>query len=80
LTESWSRVVEPPMQQFVEPDELKEKNIVKDAYLHTIDVEATVKNGSLDVGVFCPISMLSLEGAEKLVFNLRKDFMHLFND
>jgi hypothetical protein len=33
LTESWSRVVEPPMQQFVEPDELKEKNIVKDAYL-----------------------------------------------
>lgn len=40
LTESWSRVVEPPMQQFVEPDELKEKNIVKDAYL------VSLKSGS----------------------------------
>ncbi|OCL06123.1 acetyl-CoA synthetase-like protein [Glonium stellatum] len=78
LTESWSRIVEPPAEDFVELHELKE-NTVNDAYLNTIDIEATAKDGSLNVGVFCPMSMLSLQDAEKLVVDLRKEFMDMFN-
>lgn len=37
------------------------------SYLHAIDVEATVRNGTLDVGVFAPVAMLSLEAGETLL-------------
>jgi amino acid adenylation domain-containing protein len=40
---------------------------VNGAYLHAIDIEATVRNGGLDVGVFGPESMIGLEKAELLV-------------
>ncbi|KAF2852767.1 nonribosomal peptide synthetase-like protein 2 [Plenodomus tracheiphilus IPT5] len=44
---------------------------VNRVYLHAIDVEATVRNGALDVGVFAPTEMLSLENGEKLVEDLK---------
>ena len=38
---------------------------------HAVDIEATIRNGKLDVGVFAPTDMLSLEDGEKLVEDLR---------
>lgn len=44
---------------------------VNAAYLHAVDIEATVRDGALDVGVFVPVEMLELEEAEKLVNGLK---------
>ena len=41
---------------------------------HSVDVEATVRNGALDVGVFAPETMLNIEGAEKLVGGIKSGF------
>ncbi|OAL43668.1 hypothetical protein IQ07DRAFT_291854 [Pyrenochaeta sp. DS3sAY3a] len=38
-----------------------------DAYMHVVDVEATLRNGRLDVGLFAREDVLSLEEGEKLV-------------
>ncbi|OCK85807.1 acetyl-CoA synthetase-like protein [Lepidopterella palustris CBS 459.81] len=76
VMEPLSRVIKPSEEQFVEPNELKE-DVVKNTYLQAIDVEATAKNGSLDVGIFCPVDMLSLNGAEKMIADLRNGLMNL---
>ncbi|KAG9207043.1 hypothetical protein G6514_000334 [Epicoccum nigrum] len=47
-------------------------NKSNDPYLPTVDIEATIRDGALDVGVFAPSSMLTLEGAEALIFDLRR--------
>lgn len=44
---------------------------------HAIDVEATIRNGALDVGVFATVGMLSLEGVERLVEGIRLEFENL---
>jgi hypothetical protein len=38
---------------------------------HAVDVEATVRNGALDVGIFAPTSMVSLEEGERLLEDMR---------
>jgi hypothetical protein len=38
---------------------------------HGVDIEATIKNGKLAVGVFAPTQLLALEQGERLVENLR---------
>jgi hypothetical protein len=43
-----------------------------------LDVEATVRNGALDVGVFAPEAMLGLEGAEVLVRDLEREMERLW--
>ncbi|KAF1948057.1 hypothetical protein EJ02DRAFT_472530 [Clathrospora elynae] len=51
------------------------------AYMQGIDVEATIRNGSLDVGVFAPTDMLSLEEGKKLVEDIRRQLESVnFND
>ncbi|KAJ9649489.1 hypothetical protein H2199_000264 [Coniosporium tulheliwenetii] len=67
----FARVAEPGDGLSVEPEELK-KNTVADVYLHSLDIEATVRHGALDVGVFAPVEMLDLEHAEELVQDLAR--------
>lgn len=38
---------------------------------HAIDIEATIREGKLDVGVFAPSGALSLEEGEKLIGDLK---------
>ncbi|KAJ4355223.1 hypothetical protein N0V95_003118 [Ascochyta clinopodiicola] len=40
---------------------------------HAIDIEATVRSGQLDVGVFAPTEMMGLEDAEKLIEGLKTE-------
>ncbi|KAJ4324710.1 hypothetical protein N0V94_001107 [Neodidymelliopsis sp. IMI 364377] len=44
---------------------------------HAIDVEATIRNGHLDIGVFAPTQMLSLQDGEKLVEDIRLELENL---
>lgn len=37
---------------------------------HPIDIEATVRNGLLDVGIFAPAEMLSLHDGNELMQDL----------
>ncbi|KAJ8117348.1 hypothetical protein OPT61_g1437 [Boeremia exigua] len=67
--EATSKITEINRDDWQAPDNLVNER-VNAAYLHAIDVEATVRNGSLDVGVFAPTSMLSLEDGEKLIKEL----------
>ncbi|KAK3067711.1 hypothetical protein LTR53_015254 [Teratosphaeriaceae sp. CCFEE 6253] len=50
--------------------------IVSDTYTnvsqHSIDLEATVSAGALDVGLFCPEEMLGLEQSEDVLVELRR--------
>ncbi|KAF1921200.1 hypothetical protein BDU57DRAFT_40928 [Ampelomyces quisqualis] len=43
---------------------------VNEAYLHAVDVEATVRNGALDVGVFAPVEMLGMLEGSGLVYDM----------
>ena len=43
-----------------------------DAYQHSVDIEATVANGELDMGIFCPESMLAQPDAEGVLEDVRK--------
>lgn len=38
---------------------------------HAIDIEAKVRDGALDIGVFAPSGLLSLTEGEKLVEDLK---------
>ncbi|KAF1842551.1 uncharacterized protein K460DRAFT_187670 [Cucurbitaria berberidis CBS 394.84] len=44
---------------------------VSDAYLYAINIEAAVRNGSLDIGVFTPTNLLSLEQGKSLLEELK---------
>ncbi|KAL6703327.1 hypothetical protein ACN47E_009745 [Coniothyrium glycines] len=57
-------------------DELRIER-VNAAYLHAIDVEATIRNGALDVGVFAPSNMLDLEDGGRLIEDLRRELLML---
>jgi ferricrocin synthase len=44
-------------------------------YQHAIDVEATIRNGSLDVGIFAPVEMLSLAAGNSLLEDLKAELV-----
>ncbi|ORX99680.1 nonribosomal peptide synthetase-like protein 2 [Clohesyomyces aquaticus] len=44
---------------------------VNEAYLHAVDIEATIRDGALSVGVFGAEELLGLEQGEKLVESLK---------
>lgn len=44
---------------------------------HAIDVEATIRNGNLDVGVFAPTDMLSQADGEELIQDLKDELDRL---
>ncbi|KAJ4993057.1 peptide synthetase [Stagonosporopsis vannaccii] len=44
---------------------------VNAAYLHAIDIEATIRNGKLDIGVFAPTELLGLADGKKLIGDLK---------
>jgi len=64
------KVTEEDVEGFREPHALV-KNPVKNVYLPSIDIEASVNAKSLDVGVFGPTSMLSLGAADALMGQLK---------
>ena len=47
---------------------------------HAVDVEVTVRNGTLDVGVFAPEELLNLRDGEKLVDEIRLGLEGLVNE
>jgi hypothetical protein len=47
------------------------KNSLLTLCQHAVDVEATIHDGALDVGVFAPTEMLGLQDAEDLVRNVK---------
>ena len=51
-----------------------------DIMQYSLDVEAVVADGSLDVGVFCPVEMLGLEDAEKIIAELSRSFEELVGE
>ncbi|KAF2764184.1 peptide synthetase [Teratosphaeria nubilosa] len=53
---------------FSVPEELK--GMRGHAVVHAVDIEATIADGRLDLGLFCPEKMLGLEQAEKMVAEL----------
>ncbi|KAK0662353.1 Hydroxamate-type ferrichrome siderophore peptide synthetase [Lasiodiplodia hormozganensis] len=69
----WSRVEKSEDGPFEVPAELK-NNVVGDAYLHSLDVEATTRGGRLDMGVFCNVELLDLAKAEQLVNDMAEEF------
>ena len=44
---------------------------------HSIDVEAAIRNGKLDVGLFGPTTMLPLDSAERVMTEIREHFLAL---
>ncbi|KAL0265124.1 NRPS protein [Diplodia seriata] len=74
MKEGWSRVEKSDEAgPFEVPAELR-NNVVGDAYLHSLDVEATIRAGRLDMGVFCNVEMLDLAKAEQLVKDMALEF------
>lgn len=53
-------------------EELRDER-VNGVYLHAIDIEATVREGHLDVGIFAPGDMISLEQGEELIDVLKRE-------
>ncbi|GME25605.1 Nonribosomal peptide synthetase 2 [Neofusicoccum parvum] len=76
LKEGWSRVEKNEEGPFEVPVELR-RSAVGDAYLHSLDVEATVRGGRLDMGVFCNAELLGLSKAEQLVRDMAEEFKNL---
>ncbi|KAI9840539.1 MAG: NRPS [Sclerophora amabilis] len=56
-----------------------EGNVVRDAYLPSLDIEATIRQGILDVGCFAPTTLLGLQQAEGVVERLRLELEHVCN-
>lgn len=60
------------------PSSLLRSYRVADFFLQfSLDLEATVADGSLDLGLFCPEAMLGLEAAEEVVDEMRVIFEKL---
>ncbi|OAG07938.1 uncharacterized protein CC84DRAFT_1173526 [Paraphaeosphaeria sporulosa] len=64
-SEGLSRVVD--VERGVAPPKEMVDEVVNGAYLHALDVEATIRDGSLDMGVFAPQDMMSLKEGEKMM-------------
>lgn len=76
-TEKRSLVHEASTAVFKQPKEL-EKNIVQAAYPASLDIEATVANGALGIGVFGWQDMIGLEEAEKLIKEIEDGLREVF--
>ncbi|KAF1933087.1 nonribosomal peptide synthetase 2 [Didymella exigua CBS 183.55] len=74
--EAVSRVTEMKGADGDVPIELRVKR-VNEVYLHAVDVEATVQDGRLDVGIFAPTEMMSLNEGEQLIEGLRAELENL---
>ncbi|KAF9697365.1 hypothetical protein EKO04_005054 [Ascochyta lentis] len=70
------RVTELDISNWTAPPNILNEH-VNTAYLHAIDIEATIRGGRLHVGVFAPSEMLGLEDAEKLVKGLKGELERL---
>ena len=44
---------------------------------HSIDVEAAIRNGKLDVGLFGSTAMLPLDSAERVITEIRENILAL---
>ena len=44
---------------------------------HAVDIEATIRNGALDVGIFAPEEMMSIADAEGVVEEIRAELNKL---
>ncbi|KAF2262666.1 hypothetical protein CC78DRAFT_545695 [Lojkania enalia] len=66
-----SRTTELEQKAFKALEEFVNEEVSK-SYLFSIDVEATVRKGALDVGVFAPSEVLELGSAEKLIGDLKR--------
>ncbi|KAI9704351.1 MAG: hypothetical protein M1836_007213 [Candelina mexicana] len=75
VQEGWDdgvhRLDVPEHNGYVEPGPLA-KNIVKGSYLPSLDVEATIKDGFLNIGIFCPENLLGLREADHLINEISK--------
>ncbi|KAF1837015.1 hypothetical protein BDW02DRAFT_186271 [Decorospora gaudefroyi] len=69
-----SRVSEMKRDSWHLPSELVHER-VNEVYLNAIDVEATIRDGALEVGVFASTEMLGLRDGERLVEDIRKEIM-----
>ncbi|KAL1800615.1 hypothetical protein ACET3X_000957 [Alternaria dauci] len=74
--ESVSKVSTVEDRSFEVPPELVNER-VNGAYLHAVDIEATIRNGALDVGIFAPTEMISLRDGEELVRDLGRQIEEL---
>ncbi|OJD40019.1 peptide synthetase [Diplodia corticola] len=79
MKEGWSRVENSSDEpgRFEVPAELKNGDAVGGAYMHSLDVEATIRGGRLDMGVFCNVEMLDLAKAEQLVKDMAEEFKNM---
>ena len=75
-TTGYSRISQPGECMVEVPKELRNMKVAE-AYQYSVDLEAAVANGSLDVGVFCPEEMLGLEEAEVMIEEVKKQFEEL---
>ncbi|KAF2145151.1 uncharacterized protein K452DRAFT_356457 [Aplosporella prunicola CBS 121167] len=62
----WKRVDVPDQGAVTTVQELQ-ANAVRGAYLHSLDIEATVRGGRLDMGVFASEGLMGVEAAEGVV-------------
>ncbi|KAF3051041.1 nrps [Didymella keratinophila] len=78
---SWTQAVSRVAEVKIDGDDMDMDNLqvehVNSAYLHAIDIEATVHDGYLDVGVFAPTSLLSLQEGEEMMEVLRDELERL---
>ncbi|KAK5701155.1 NRPS protein [Elasticomyces elasticus] len=70
-TTEYARVAEPKDVGIKTPPSGLEKRALGDAYLYSVDLEATITHGALDVGLFSPEEMLGLDKGEKVLEKLR---------
>ncbi|KAF2644626.1 nonribosomal peptide synthetase-like protein 2 [Massarina eburnea CBS 473.64] len=75
-SEAVAGVVEMTTTEFSAPEEMVNKR-VNETYPHSIDVEATIRNNSLDVGIFAPQEMLGLPDSERLMEDIKLELLEL---
>jgi hypothetical protein len=47
-------------------------------FQYTVDIEATVRNGALDVGIFAPVEMLDLSAGNDLLTELKAELKGIY--
>ncbi|KAK4902807.1 hypothetical protein LTR27_000746 [Elasticomyces elasticus] len=70
-TTEYARVAGPKDVGIKAPPSGLKKTALDDVYLYSVDLEATVTQGALDVGLFAPEDMLSLERGERVLKELQ---------
>ncbi|KAH7041934.1 hypothetical protein B0J12DRAFT_762382 [Macrophomina phaseolina] len=81
LKEGWARVEKSEVEEgvcaaFEVPKELR-RNVVGEAYSHSLDIEATVQAGRLNMGVFCNADLLNVQKADQLVKDMAEEFKRM---